>query len=370
MSVRQEYTLLLRSIKVKIDESTFRQNSTEFQNELVNIIGKLLSLKDKVYHHLALFSDNESLDDISTSSLEFLSIDYYLAYLCSKKQVVSTQINDDSSKNRMKLKFLEKSVQLYIQFLITLQESEILDKYLAKKLDAFEETYKPRLSELYNVTVKDQNDMAGAMLKRQQKIEGFKNARAVEAQLKELEKRIAVREDVDIDTNDDELLREIYIQKLKVLSYTSFNEIEQILYESELLANFLKEPVLQEVKEDNETQPEENSTGGYTERLETLNKPLLSKTGKILRNFTLMDKKTQLQKKVKGYGQYGPTMTVEEFLEKEFEEGRVLQGGEEQPEEHDSDDDEWLDKETYKAREWDEFKEANQKGSGNTINRG
>lgn len=65
-------------------------------------------------------------------------------------------------------------------------------------------------------------------------------------------------------------------------------------------------------------------------------------------------------------------MSVEEFLEKEWEEGRVLQGGENDTAEHkeDEDNERWQDEQTYKAREWDEFTEANPRGSGNTINRG
>lgn len=35
---------------------------------------------------------------------------------------------------------------------------------------------------------------------------------------------------------------ELYIENIKQLSYSAFNEIEQILYESELLSNFVKNP--------------------------------------------------------------------------------------------------------------------------------
>ena len=38
--------------------------------------------------------------------------------------------------------------------------------------------------------------------------------------------------------------------------------------------------------------------------------------------------------------------------------------------EPDEDDFERADRETMKAREWDEFTEANPKGAGNTMNRG
>ena len=165
---------------------------------------------------------------------------------------------------------------------------------------------------------------------------------------------------------------------MKQFSYSAFHEIEQILFETELLKNFLKSPskFMESTNETAQEKPQREATDqtGYTERLETLNKPLLSKNGKVLRNFTLIGKRQELQGKVRGYGQYAPTMTIEEFLEKEWEEGRVLQGGpasaENQSTEIDEDDYKQSDIATYKAREWDEFKDTHPRGSGNRMNMG
>lgn len=68
-----------------------------------------------------------------------------------------------------------------------------------------------------------------------------------------------------------------------------------------------------------------------------------------------------------------PTMTIDEYLEEEKRRGGIIDGGGEQsgvPAEPDEDDLQRADAETMKAREWDEFKEENPKGSGNTLNRG
>ncbi|CAI4211351.1 unnamed protein product [Parascedosporium putredinis] len=61
-------------------------------------------------------------------------------------------------------------------------------------------------------------------------------------------------------------------------------------------------------------------------------------------------------------------MSIDEYLDEEFKRG----GGDAsfQRPEPDEDNIEKADAETYKAREWDEFTEANPKGSGNTLNRG
>lgn len=101
--------------------------------------------------------------------------------------------------------------------------------------------------------------------------------------------------------------------------------------------------------------------------------PLLSKTGKPLQPFVLMDKRTQLRDGVFKSGHNLPTMSIDEYLEEEHKRGGIIEGGGEasgRAPTPDEDNYEKADAETMKAREWDEFTEANPKGSGNTLNRG
>ncbi len=66
-------------------------------------------------------------------------------------------------------------------------------------------------------------------------------------------------------------------------------------------------------------------------------------------------------------------MTIDEYLAEERRRGGIIDGGGEaswRRPEPDEDDVERADAETLKARAWDEFKEANPRGSGNTLNRG
>lgn len=66
-------------------------------------------------------------------------------------------------------------------------------------------------------------------------------------------------------------------------------------------------------------------------------------------------------------------MTIDEYLEEERRRGGIIEGGGPasavRPE-PDEDNMAKADEETMKARAWDEFTEANPKGSGNTLNRG
>lgn len=369
MSLSQEYESLLKTYSDKIEHSSLRQDAVEYQDLVTKTIEKLLSLKNSIYGDLALFSSNETVEDVSTNSLKLLSIDFYLALLFSRKQM--SQLNDPMAKKKMKLKFLEKTIQLFMQFLITLQDYEILDSFLSKKVDSLEDTYNPSLQDLYQQPTHGE-DLSGAQMRRQQKIEMFRQSKAINEKLAFIESKY---KSIEISSDDDEQLRKLYMKRLQSHSYQAFNEMEQILYEVELLRNFTKsggDPSTQQPEPPLEKDSDSGKdSSGYTEKLELLNKPLLSKQGKVLRNFTLVDKRTQLQNKVRGYGQYGPTMSVEEFLEKEWEENRVLQGGEGVSNELANEDDlDWQDKETYKARQWDEFKESVPRGSGNTMNRG
>lgn len=378
MSVNEEYNSIINSYESKLLHNGLRQDSQEFQDQLNENIYKLINLRNKVFNELALFSGNETLDDLTTSSINFLSINYYLGLLSSKKQSVGGKSTSLLESNKLKILFLQRSIQLYMQYLNMLDNYGILDKFLSSTIETFNDPMNPILGELYKQS-KSSTDINNAYLKRQQKIEMNRQTTSIEKKIKQLEDQYKINKgvsDEDFSATDEEMYRNLLIMRLKLLSYNAFNEIEQILYEIELLHNFVKMAPVENTQPNKENRNTTEDPTGFTEKLEIFNKPILSKSGKVLRTFTLTNKRQQLRDKVKGYGQYGPTMTVEEFLQHEFESGRVLQGGKdelirEQQEKEDNEDNyEYNDRETYKAREWDEFKENNPRGSGNTMNRG
>lgn len=118
---------------------------------------------------------------------------------------------------------------------------------------------------------------------------------------------------------------------------------------------------------------------GYSERLDgspsqvRRGGPLLDKEGKPLQPFTITDKRSQLRQGVFRPGHSLPTMTIEDYLEEEKRRGGIIDGGggtQNPAVEPDEDNMDLADQETMKARAWDEYTEANPKGSGNTLNRG
>jgi immunoglobulin-binding protein 1 len=101
--------------------------------------------------------------------------------------------------------------------------------------------------------------------------------------------------------------------------------------------------------------------------------PILSSDGKPMRPFTLLDSRQTLKKGVFRPDHSLPTMTIDEYLEEEKRRGGMIDGGGPQSAvtaEPNEDDLVAADEETMKQRAWDEYVEANPKGSGNTLNRG
>lgn len=109
----------------------------------------------------------------------------------------------------------------------------------------------------------------------------------------------------------------------------------------------------------------------YSDRLdrpltELLNNggPLLSRDGRPMKPFMLLDTRQRLQNGVFKPGHNLPTMTIDEYLEEERRRGGIIEGGGEasgRSPTPDEDNIEKADAETMKAREWDEYVEANPK---------
>lgn len=178
---------------------------------------------------------------------------------------------------------------------------------------------------------------------------------------------------------DEETIRSLHLAEIALSINRAFSSLDMITQELEVLSLTRQQPVRQEPPPD-ERIPVRSE--GYSERLDgpaTLaglgrrGGPLLSPSGKPLQPFTLTDKRTQLQQGVFRPSHNLPTMSIDEYLEEERRRGGIVDGGgnanASQPE-PDEDNMEQVDAATIKAREWDEFVEANPKGAGNTLNRG
>jgi immunoglobulin-binding protein 1 len=181
--------------------------------------------------------------------------------------------------------------------------------------------------------------------------------------------------------NDEDALRDLHLTSISLALHQAFQSLESLALESQILAMAPPAPPPGQPSDPSDPR-QRNGTdrNGYSDRLDYapgglagLQGPILSKEGKPLRPFTLLDKRSELRKGVFRPDHRLPTMSIDEYLEEEKKRGGIIEGGGEKSgmrPEPDEDNVEKADEEVMKARAWDEFKEDNPKGSGNTMNMG
>lgn len=336
--------------------------SSAFQQTLV------AAIKDydeclRIAAQVSLFSPNETLDDINTGDLQFLLINYYLAELILKKTATGRKES------------LLQARSHYERFLKLLDNYDILSKLDSKIFERYTE-------DPDNFSTAPVTDAAA---RRGTKIARFKAEKELKSRIEVIRIRHEARSvtahdsqymqrlSTDID-NDLEVLRELQLENITLCIHKTFDTLESIAQELRLVE--LAPPVFAgEPPADQYGRPDtysERLDGPLTQRAGR-GGPILDPSGKPLQPFTLLDKRTQLQQGVFRPDHNLPTMTIDEYLAEERRRGGIIEGGGPQSgvrEEVDEDDMDKADEETMKARAWDDFKEANPKGSGNTLNRG
>ncbi|WQF83483.1 Putative TAP46-like protein [Colletotrichum destructivum] len=342
-------------------ENSYEASSPNYLDDLRNAISEYETCLDLI-SRAALFSPNESLEDLSTSSLPYLLITAHLADLHQKLP------SRRPIERRVALERARESYETFLGFLdsydlLSAQQKILYERYTDEPL-AF--------------STLGTNDAAK---RRDVKIANFKSERALRERLDTLRRNPRYQN----EDGDDEVVRELHLAHLAYAAHMAFQGLEGINRELEVLAQATVPlmPSPTSVEEDERRRAVERSSDGYVERLEAPRRlqslfgqrggPILSKDGKPLQPFTLVGNRGQMAADVFRPGHNLPTMSIDEYLEVERERGGIIEGGGEaswhRPE-PDEDDFDKADEETMKARAWDEFVEANPKGSGNTLNRG
>ncbi|KAI8806726.1 TAP42-like protein [Cladochytrium replicatum] len=319
----------------RLEESSLATNDPAFQRDVVEGI-KQLELCRQYVRQLDLFSTNETIEDISTKDLKYLLVDAYIGEFQLKS------IGDE------RISVLDKAELQFREFISTLEQHEILrdedKKYLEMQVNA----------------------SFSAERQRAEKIARFKRERALNESLKLLREQ-SVRStstSTEADTEDDEIGRELTLKMLELRAIRAMEHLGMIKDEKKLL-----QKVAEHLREHGELktaaqQPSRMNRDG----------PLMNEKGQPLRPFVITSRREQLQQQVFGPGYNLPTMTVDEYLQREMERGNVITGGgevpqaeKEEPEDH---DDGANDEATYKARQWDAFKDDNPRGWGNRHGKG
>lgn len=366
LTVRQRYQRAIAKLRA-IENSPERQDSESYQKTLWLVIKEFLTI-ELIVHSLSLFSSNEELREINSVYLQFISIPYYQATLLLK-YMGSTEgtIGDAESRFSAKSQNLKSSLFKVSQFLLSLQGfGEILSKDQENRLLVLQNSGSPSLEEIVQST-------GDAALRRALKISLFKEERALAQKLSILDGYYTEKQgDDDIfESMDEEVVRSIYVDQLKYHALKSFSLLESLAMEFQVLEN---RPVLDMSGDSSEQKKLEDGrvksklgAFDYTSRVEKdpLKQPgvaeLINKLGRVLQPFVLTNKRDELRQKVFGTGQVLPSMSVEEYLDYELANGKMLKAEKPQNDSDESDDSD----EELRQREWDDWKDDNPKGSGN-----
>ncbi|KAI1624635.1 TAP42-like protein [Exophiala viscosa] len=325
--------------------------SSAFKTTLQSIIDNFRRCQELI-QQLSLFSKNEEVEDISTQDLQYLLVDYELAE-------TKTRAYDSDRQSS-----LQESSRLLESFLSRLDQYGLLGASDRKLYERFLE----QRDSFRIVSSTNPED------KRKIKIARFQEEKSLKQKLEYL------RSESQKINIDDETVRHLHLAEIALAVNKAFSSLDMINQELEIVSHMRQaEPARADPPPDQRAPARSN---GYSERLDgptTLGGlgrkggPLLSPSGKPLQPFTLTDKRTQLQQGVFRPDHSLPTMSIDDYLEEERRRGGIIDGGGNanapQPE-ADEDNLEQVDAATMKARNWDEFVEANPKGAGNTLNRG
>lgn len=365
-TVRERFRIAVNSF-LQLEQSPERQDQEASQRKIA-ILLREFEIIQALVNNLSLFSDNEKLKEISTSYLPFATLPYYSSCLLMKLLANSKPEFDFDKKDILKYKEenLQKAKGKTAMFLNQVEAfGDILSSVQAKRIDSFKNSYNPSVDEIIALT-------GNPTTQRAEKIANYKQERDLQQKLQILDDhyRSSVKEEDNEDlfeTFDEDIVRAVYIDQLKLFSLLAFKNLELIAMELQVL---LRRSAFEEGRKSKILDIEEDSDEfGYTTRLESNPmrrkniSELISKQGKILQPFVITRDKQELRRKVFGTGQVLPSMSVEEYLDYELANGKMLKEESKDQGPDDSDDDD--SDEELRKREWDDWKDDNPKGSGN-----
>ncbi|KAL7752871.1 Type 2A phosphatase-associated protein 42 [Sorochytrium milnesiophthora] len=320
-------------------------------------------------HRLRLFSDNEELADISTRDLLLLLVDAYRASLqqrvrtkepAERKAVVLAAkakyeqflrlcedygLVDDMDQNFLKLATGQASLSADQKRTLKIQRLKA-NKATESSLSALHDALVRQQAKVRKPTI---STSALAALST-----SFTPSSATSSQARE-----------DVDEDEELLSRDFVLLLVRKWVHTAVEDVVSLSDELPHIEHMMQMQA--------QRQREPAAAGAdATERVDMPRQssfprdgPLLDKSGRPMRPFTLVsnDKARQLREQVFQPGHRLPTMTVDQYLQAEAEQGNILTGGgnkSEQDEKSEIDDNDYqaIEEAMYKARMFDDFKDG------------
>ncbi|KAG0379116.1 hypothetical protein BGX24_001642 [Mortierella sp. AD032] len=326
-----------------IQKSTLASNSDEYQSK-VNQSIRGFELSSRMVRQLSLFSENEFMEDISTKDLRFLLTEYYLGELFLKRVTPNRLADLNTGKEHLD------------HFLLQCETHDILTSGDKKYLE-----------QLTTNAPKD------AATRRGEKIARFKREKEMRNQIEEFHKILGTTNsgyEGELSSELEDQYRDFVILHLQYAIFQTMEQLVSIQQEIPMLQQMAERKAAQGSNDGRAADRSKDDTrDGAVDQSTIWNAtgPLMDPQGRPLRPFMITNKRNEMMKGVFRPGHSLPTMTIEEYLDQEMERGNFLSGGTEEPKkkEADDNDEEAVNAETIKARNWDDFKDDNPKGWGN-----
>lgn len=281
-----------------------------------------LTLCGRMVESLGLFSRNETIDEVSTTSLPFMMVQYMTG-------MASQKIITESKEDRVYLLMGSKSC--LGEFMGLLESYEVYKGDGKKKVDPME--------------------MRTAKIDRMRRIMTLeKSVTERKSIISSAVASVDLEGDEPVGGVDEELVRLFHLDQLVLCALRTEQELSLIDAELELL------------KHHDES----------TEKPQTTIRPP-SNVRKVVQPFTLFSsKRDQLKAGVFRPGHNLPTMTIDEYLELERQRGGIIEGGGPADVQESEDEDVWQDDEERRQKDirTDKLRDEHRRGSGNTYNRG
>ncbi|KAF9285351.1 hypothetical protein BGZ68_003954 [Mortierella alpina] len=331
------------SLYLDLQKSSLPSTADEFQSKVAQSI-KGFDRAGTMVRQLSLFSENEFMEDISTKDLRFLLTEYYLGELYLK--VISQD----------RLKDLSSSKEHFDHFLLQCETHDILTPSDKKYLE--------------QLTADAPRDAA---TRRGEKIARFKREKEMRNQIEQFNQILGTKSsgyEGELSSELEDQYRDFVLLHLQYAIFQTMEQLVGIQQEIPMLQQ-MQERKAAEGSSDGRSSNRSNddSRDGRVDdsRIWNATGPLMDPNGRPLRPFVITNKKTEMMKGVFRPGHSLPTMSIEEYIDQEIERGNFLSGGTEEPKkkEADDNDEEAVNAETLKARNWDDFKDDNPKGWGN-----
>ncbi|ODV89961.1 hypothetical protein CANCADRAFT_1692 [Tortispora caseinolytica NRRL Y-17796] len=303
----------------------------ERYNETVKVFDQCIH----ALRQLSLYSSNEDLEDLSTSDMRYISIYFYRGKIAEMNVDRHVAVND--------------SMQYFATFLKLAEDYGLVPDSLKKFVEAAKNGSSAETADNF---IHPKNPEG----RRKNKIEQFRAEKEIRERLKALSMRPHADEDVVRETQ----IAQIALQVANTLTSIESLRLEKGLIDKKVDVVPQTKNSIDETRLDYESirrgGPRLPHRGPGPTILESTKHGLMRTLDRDIRRGP--DPSTL------------PTMGIDEYLDIERRRGGILDSQPSQKPEHTDEESEDEDEKTMKEREWDEFKESNPKGSGNTMNNG